>query len=80
MEIYELLKVPTMTEFYKIRDELNLSDRQREVFLYKYSRRWFNADIAAELHVDRDTVSADIKVIREKLKQYIHQKCVDKEE
>lgn len=70
MEPKDLVNVPTMSEFYKIRDALNLTDRQREVFVFKYSRGWRNLDIAMELDVHQDTISEDMKVIREKLRAY----------
>lgn len=47
---------------------LNLSDRQREVFVLKYSKLWRNIDIAEELGVSQDTIGEDTKDIREKLK------------
>lgn len=64
----ELIKIPTMKEFLEIRDMLNLSDRQREVFVLKYSKLWRNIDIAEELGVSQDTIGEDTKDIREKLK------------
>lgn len=64
----ELSKTPTMKEFLEIRDMLNLSDRQREVFVLKYSKLWRNIDIAEELGVSQDTIGEDTKDIREKLK------------
>lgn len=47
--------IPTMKQFYELRDMLNLSDRQRDVFYYKYSKFWRNIDIAEELGVSKDT-------------------------
>lgn len=70
MEPSELIRVPTMDKFFEIRDALNLTDRQREIFLLKYSRGWRNIDIANEIGVHQDTVSDDMAVIREKLKAY----------
>ena len=70
MDPKDLIKIPTMNQFYKVRDALNLTDRQRKIFVYKYSRGWRNLDIAEEIKVNQDTVTADMKVIREKLKAY----------
>lgn len=64
-----------MKEFYKIRDELNLTDKQREIFVLKYSRGWRNIDIAEELGIHQDTVTEHMRVIREKLKKYALDKC-----
>lgn len=63
----ELKDIELMEEFNRVKDSLNLSDRQRKVFYYKYSRFWRNADIAAELDVHPDTISDDLTVIRTKL-------------
>lgn len=60
--------IPTMKQFYELRDMLNLSDRQRDVFYYKYSKFWRNIDIAEELGVSKDTITTDLKDIKEKLK------------
>lgn len=68
MKPEDVINIPTMDEFNALLNSLNLSDRQREIFVYKYSRLWRNIDIAEELQINQDTVSADIKVIREKLK------------
>lgn len=56
-----------MDEFYKLRDKLNLTDRQRDIFYLKYSRGWRNIDIAEELGVNQDTVGDENKIIRAKL-------------
>lgn len=67
----DVIKIPTMADFYKLRDSLNLSDRQKEIFYLKYSRGLRNIDIAEMLDppVCQDTVGDDLKVIREKLAQ-----------
>lgn len=63
----DVISIPTMEAFLELRDKLNLTDRQREIFLLKYSRGWRNLDIATELEINQDTVSDEIKVIRKKL-------------
>lgn len=66
----DVISVPTMDEVYKIRDALNLTDRQRELFVMAYSRRIRYIDMAEELDICQDTVTADMKIIREKLAQF----------
>lgn len=61
------MKIPTLKEFYELRDSLNLTDRQREIFFLKFSRGWRNIDIAEELGINQDTVGDDLRNIREKL-------------
>lgn len=67
MRTEDVISIPTMDEFNKLRDKLNLTDRQREIFFLKYSRGWRNLDIAEELKVNQDTVSEDLRKIRTKL-------------
>lgn len=63
----DVFKIPTMDAFLNLRDKLNLTDRQRQVFVLKYSRGWRNIDIAEELGVNQDTIGEDLKIIRTKL-------------
>lgn len=67
MEPKDLSKIPTMEEFNKIKEALNLTDRQKKIFHLKYSRHMRIADIAAEVEVSRDTVFRDLTDIREKV-------------
>lgn len=63
----DAIKIETMDEFNALLDSLNLSDRQRKVFFFKFSRKWRNIDIAEEIGVSQDTVGKDMKIIRQKL-------------
>lgn len=67
MDIKDVLKIPTMQAFLDLRDKLNLTDRQRDIFVLKYSRGWRNIDIAEELGVNQDTVGSELRIVREKL-------------
>lgn len=70
MEPKELISIPTMEEFNRVKDALNLTDRQKEIFDLKYHRGWRYLDIAEELEIHSDTVASEIKVITEKLKYF----------
>lgn len=65
----DVIKIPTMDAFYELRDSLNLTDRQKEIFFLKFSRGMRNIDIAEELvpPVSQDTVGNEIRILREKL-------------
>lgn len=70
----DVIKIATMDEFNRLKDSLNLSDRQREIFFLKYSKLWRNIDIAEELKIHQDTVSDELNVIRAKLAQICKEK------
>ena len=67
MDIRDVMKIPTMREFYELRDKVNLTDRQRDIFYLKYSRGFRNIDIAEELGINQDTVGDELKIVRAKL-------------
>lgn len=63
----DVIKIPTMDEFNSLLNSLNLSDRQRQIFILKFSKLWRNIDIANEIEVSQDTVGKEMKLIRQKL-------------
>lgn len=77
----DVIQIPTMEDFYKLRDRLNLTDRQRTIFFLKYSRGMRNIDIAYELEppISQDTVGDEISIIRQKLAAIAGENIVKKE-
>lgn len=69
MEPKDVIKIATAKEFTSLMDSLNLSSRQRRIFLLKYSYLLRIVDIAEVLEVSKDTINEDLKCIREKLLQ-----------
>lgn len=69
MEPKDVIKIATAKEFTGLMDSLNLSSRQRRIFLLKYSYLLRIVDIAEVLEVSKDTINEDLKCIREKLLQ-----------
>lgn len=67
MEPRDIIKIATVDEFVSLMDSLNLSTRQRKIFLLKYSYLLRIVDIAEILEVHQDTIADDLKKIREKL-------------
>lgn len=65
----ELLLIGTKEKFKEILDKLQLTDRQRKIFILKYGRGFLNEDIAAEIGFCRKIVSEELKIIRHKMAQ-----------
>lgn len=63
----DVINIETMDEFNTLLNSLNLSDRQRQIFILRYSRKMAIVDIAEELEISKATVCEDSKVIRQKL-------------
>ena len=65
----EIKNVGTKLKFQEILENLQLTDRQKEIFVLKYGRGFLNEDIAAEIGYCRKVVSDELKVIRHKMAQ-----------
>ena len=65
----EIKNVGTKMKFQEILEKLQLTDRQKQIFVLKYGRGFLNEDIAAEIGYCRKTVSEEWKAIRHKMAQ-----------
>lgn len=65
----EIKNVGTKLKFQEILEKLQLTDRQKEIFVLKYGRGFLNEDIAAEIGFCRKIVSDELKIIRHKMAQ-----------
>ena len=51
----------------RIRNSLNLTDRQKTIFDYYYIRGWCQQDIAEEINMTLRSVQREIRCIQKKL-------------
>ena len=65
----EVKKIGTKFKFNQILENLQLTDRQKQIFVLKYGRGFLNEDIAAEIGYKRNVVSSELKIIRHKMAQ-----------
>lgn len=65
----EIKNVGTKLKFQEILEKLQLTDRQKQIFVLKYGRGFLNEDIAAEIGFCRKIVSDELKIIRHKMAQ-----------
>lgn len=65
----EIKYIGTKMKFQEILENLQLTDRQKQIFVLKYGRGLLNEDIAAEIGYCRKIVSEELKVIRHKMAQ-----------
>lgn len=65
----EIKKIGTKMKFQEILNNLQLTDRQKQIFVLKYGRGFLNEDIAAEIGFCRKIVSDELKIIRHKMAQ-----------
>lgn len=68
----ELTDIGTAEKFNAVLEKLQLTDRQKEVFVLKYGRGWLNSDIAAEIGYNRSIVSQELNKIRHKMAQLVN--------
>lgn len=65
----EVMDIGPKTTFNDILDRLQLTDRQREIFILRYGRGMFLSDISEEIGYCRKVVSDELKTIRKKMAQ-----------
>lgn len=65
----EIKNIGTKLKFKEILENLQLTDRQTQIFVLKYGRGFLNEDIAAEIGYCRKVVSDELKIIRHKMAQ-----------
>lgn len=63
-------RITTLSELEKCRDSLNLTDRQKEIFMMRFHRGWSYVRISIEADISVSTVQSEMNVIREKLADY----------
>lgn len=76
----EVTKIARMDKFNRLVDMLNLSDRQKKIFYYKYKRQWRIVDIAEKLKFHVDTINEDLKIIRTKMVEVSEEELEEKRE
>ena len=65
----DIKHIGTKIKFQEILENLQLTDRLKEIFVLKYGRGFLNEDIAAEIGYCRKTVSEELQIIRHKMAQ-----------
>lgn len=65
-DIFNIAEKDTLDEIF---NRLNLTDLQKKIFVLRYYRGWYTADIAAEVDRARSTVSKELAIIRRKMAQ-----------
>lgn len=63
----DLLNIATRQDFLKILDCIQLTDRQKEIFMLKYASGRMNAEIADAVECCSKTVTKELNIIRNKL-------------
>lgn len=65
----EIKNIALKSTFDDILNSLNLTDRQRTIFILRYGRGFQMADICAEVGYSRETVRNELYNIRKKMAQ-----------
>ena len=67
MRLKELSKISTMDELIRLRDSLNLTDRQKEIFMMRFNRGFSIIQISIELNMSESTVYRELRKIGNKI-------------
>lgn len=67
MRLKELSKISTMEELVRLRDSLNLTDRQKEIFMLRFNRGFSIIQICVERNMSESTVYRELRKIGNKI-------------
>lgn len=67
MHLKELSKISTMDELIRLRDSLNLTDRQKEIFMLRFNRGFSIIQISIERNMSESTVYRELRKIGNKI-------------
>lgn len=67
MRLKELSKISTMDELIRLRDSLNLTDRQKEIFMLRFNRGFSIIQISIERNMSESTVNRELRKIGNKI-------------
>lgn len=67
MRLKELSKISTMDELIRLRDSLNLTDRQKEIFMLRFNRGFSIIQISVERNMSESTVYRELRKIGNKI-------------
>lgn len=67
MRLKELSKVSTIKELIQLRDSLNLTDRQKEIFMLRFNRGFSIIQICIECNMSESTVYRELRKIGNKI-------------
>ena len=67
MKRKDIQKISLLEDVLRVKESLNLTDRQKKIFDYYYIRGWYQQDIAEELSMTLRSVQREICRIQAKL-------------
>ena len=67
MRLKELSKISTMDELIRLRDSLNSTDRQKEIFMLRFNRGFSIIQISIECNMSESTVYRELRKIGNKI-------------
>lgn len=67
MRLKELSKISTMDELIRLRNSLNLTDRQKEIFMLRFNRGFSIIQISIECNMSESTVYRELRKIGNKI-------------
>ena len=67
MRLKELSKISAIKELVQLRDSLNLTDRQKEIFMLRFNRGFSIIQICIECNMSESTVYRELRKIGNKI-------------
>lgn len=65
----ELFNIETMEDLVRLRDSLNLTDRQKRIFMLRFNRGFSIIEISMKENLSESTVKRELRKINDKLEK-----------
>lgn len=67
MRLKEIFDIGTMQDLIRLRDSLNLTDRQKDIFMLRFNRGFSIIEISMKMNLSDSTVKRELKRISNKI-------------
>lgn len=71
MKLNQLYEIDTMDELISLRDSLNLTERQEEIFMKRFNKGHSIIELSMELNLSTSTINRELSKIAKKIEKIV---------
>lgn len=71
MKLNQLYEINTMDELISLKDSLNLTERQEEIFMKRFNKGHSIIELSMELNLSTSTINRELSKIAKKIKKIV---------
>ena len=71
MKLNQLYEINTMDELISLKDSLNLTERQEEIFMKRFNKGYSIIELSMELNLSTSTINRELSKIAKKIEKIV---------